>query len=122
MNVILFAGILAIILFVAIRNRGGKQSFTEIQDRLQKGALLLDVRTPTEFNSSHAVGAKNIPLQQLQAGTLPAVSKDDFVYVYCHSGGRASVAKALLKRAGYKQVANIGGLRKWQSLGGKVTN
>ena len=56
------------------------------------GAVLLDVRTPQEY--------KDIPL-----------------FVYCYSGSRSNQAENELRRMGYSNVTNIGGI---SSYSGKV--
>ena len=112
--------VLAMLYIIARRQNRTSVSLQQVQADLQHGAALLDVRTPGEFTSGHATGSKNISLQQLQSGQLPKTAKDKPVYVYCHSGARASAAKRLLQRAGYENVVNIGGLSKWRSMGGAV--
>jgi phage shock protein E len=73
---------------------------------------IVDVRSPAEFQMGHAQGAVNIPVDQLaiklSKGCKMKTSED--ITVYCASGGRASVAKTLLERAGYQNVTNAGGL------------
>lgn len=91
-----------------------------VQTGLQGGGVLLDVRSSNEYASGHAKGARNLPVQRMESGELPKTSKDKPVYVYCHSGARASVAKRLLQRAGYEEVVNIGGLRTWRKMGGTI--
>ena len=78
--------------------------------------LLVDVRTPQEFNSGHIAGAVNIPLQELgqRASEIP---QDEPVVVYCRSGNRSSTAAKMLKNAGYDQVYDLGGVIDWQAQG-----
>ncbi len=118
---------IALIVFGAyfyLKSRGQKQQFNlaDIKKDLDRGAILLDVRTAREFNSGHAKGAKNVSLQTLQAGALPTKDTTKTVYVYCHSGARASSASSILKQAGFQSVVNIGSLGKWRKLGGAVTH
>lgn len=72
--------------------------------------LYLDVRTKEEFATGHYPDAVNIPVEQIMQGTFPDVSKDFEITVYCKSGARASIAQQLLKRAGFQNVTNGGGL------------
>jgi len=73
---------------------------------------LVDVRSPAEFQTGHAPGAINFPIEQLaiQLDAGLAMATDDEITVYCAAGGRAGVAKTLLERAGYLHVTNGGGL------------
>lgn len=101
-----------------------KLTFASVQsDVTNDDAVLYDVRTPEEFASGHFAGAANFSLQTMQAGTLPDVTKDTKIYLYCHSGNRAGQAATILKEAGYTEVTNLGGLDDMQALGGKlITN
>ena len=74
------------------------------------GAVLLDVRTPQEYQEGHIPGSKNVPLQVI--GKIASVSenKDTALFVYCYSGARSRQASGMLQRMGYTNVNNIGGI------------
>lgn len=74
------------------------------------GAVLLDVRTAEEYKGGHIPGSKNIPLDALDR--VPAVVKEKStpIFVHCLSGARSARAAAALKRMGYANVQNIGGI------------
>ena len=74
------------------------------------GAVLLDVRTPEEYQSGHIPGSKNIPLQTIDRVGSVAENKDTALYVYCQSGARSRQAAGMLKQMGYTNVNNIGGI------------
>ena len=71
----------------------------------------IDVRTPEEFSQKHVAEAVNIPYDQIGAkiSTL-GLGKDQVIYVYCHSGRRAGMAKETLDAMGYTHVVNVGGV------------
>lgn len=74
-------------------------------------AVLLDVRTREEYAAGHIGGSRNLPLELLPAAApreLP--DRGAPLYVYCRSGGRSRRAAALLKRMGYTNVTDIGGI------------
>ena len=75
-----------------------------------EGAVLLDVRTPEEYREGHIPGSKNVPLQSLDKVTSFVNNQDTPVFVYCHSGARSSQAVSALRRMGYTNVKNIGGI------------
>lgn len=78
-------------------------------------ALLLDVRTPQEFAGGHLDGAKNIPVQELEAQLSQlADAKDKDIVVYCHSGARSSRAAGILKSHGFTKVHDLGGMSNWK--------
>ena len=75
-----------------------------------RGAVLLDVRTPQEYQQGHIPGSKNIPLQELDRVGSAAGGKDTPLFVYCHSGARSCRAVGALRRMGYFNIKNIGGI------------
>lgn len=85
---------------------------------VSEGALLLDVRTPEEYEGRHLDGAINIPVDQLgsrmsEIDKLTTNDKTKPIVVYCMSGGRAAQAKEDLVKAGHTQVTNLGGISNW---------
>ncbi|MFC4404233.1 rhodanese-like domain-containing protein [Gracilibacillus xinjiangensis] len=76
-------------------------------------AQLIDVREPKEYDGGHILGARNIPLTQLNQ-RLTELRKDQPVYLYCQSGSRAARAALLLNKKGYNQLYHLqGGFKKW---------
>ena len=82
------------------------------RDLVAEGALLLDVRTPAEFQQRHVPGAVNIPLHELEARMSEVRPEARSVVVYCRSGARSASAAQLLQRAGC-QVLDIGSMDNW---------
>lgn len=97
-----------------------RQPFQTVTKELVSGAKLYDVRTPEEFAAGHFVGAENVPLQDIEAGKLPAVDKSTKISLYCRSGNRSSQAAMLLKDAGFTNIIDLGGLSDVQSMGGTL--
>ncbi len=85
-------------------NEGVKQYQSEAN------AVLLDVRTPQEYREGHIPGSKNVPLQNIEMVSSVVKDKNTPVFVHCLSGGRSGQAAAILKRMGYTNVKNIGGI------------
>ena len=80
------------------------------------GAVLLDVRTPEEFSAGHIPGSQNVPLDALGRSALPE-DPGTPLFLYCLSGARSRYAAALLRRAGYTDVTDLGGIHHYR---GKV--
>ena len=80
-----------------------------VKQKLESGAIIVDVRTPEEFRDGAYPGAKNIPLAEL-GSRLGEIPKDKPVVVYCLSGARSSSAARAMKQAGFADVINAGGL------------
>ena len=74
------------------------------------GAVLIDVRTPQEYQTGHIPGSSNVPLQSIGDVDRIAGQKETPIFVYCHSGSRSRQAATLLGKMGYTQVNNLGGI------------
>ena len=73
--------------------------------------LLIDTRSPAEYEAGHAEGAVLIPYDAIEAGILKFTEdRDTPIYLYCGSGKRAEIARDSLQRRGYTRVSNLGGL------------
>ncbi|MCF0260842.1 MAG: rhodanese-like domain-containing protein [Erysipelotrichaceae bacterium] len=76
---------------------------------------LVDVRTPQEYANGHIPGAINIPNETIQ--TIPPKQlpdRQEKIYTYCQSGMRSRQAEAKLRRMGYTDVQNIGGISSYE--------
>lgn len=84
---------------------------------VKQGAVIVDVRSKSEFSGGHIKGSVNIPVDQLSKllGQLPDKSKT--IITCCASGMRSASAKNILNSYGYKEVHNGGG---WISLKSKI--
>lgn len=96
-------------------------SAEELAARIAAGdaPLVLDVRTPEEFDAGHLPGARNIPHDAL-AERLDelGVAPDDEIVVHCHSGRRAMAAELTLRDAGYSRVRDLTGhWQEWKRAG-----
>ena len=82
-------------------------------DRVQP--LVLDVRTPGEFQQGHLPDATLIPVQELaQRVNEIAAYRNRNVFIYCRSGNRSVVASNILHQAGFTQLYNLRfGIREW---------
>jgi len=93
-----------------------------LQNRVQAGEAveLIDVRTAAEFRELHVPFARNVPLDQLDAGQLVASRKGakQPLYVICQAGRRGEQACAKLAAAGDTRVINVeGGTKAWEQAG-----
>lgn len=78
--------------------------------RKTEGAVLLDVRTPGEYAEGHIENSVNLPVQEIDGAGERLPKKDAALFVYCHSGVRSAHAARLLKKMGYTNVKDIGGI------------
>jgi rhodanese-related sulfurtransferase len=85
----------------------------------QKDSLLLDVRTPAEFEEVHVEGAVLHPLTELNSATVEKLAEGKrFCVVICRSGGRARQAAEKLAAHGLTNVQIMsGGMQAWETEG-----
>jgi rhodanese-related sulfurtransferase len=79
-----------------------------MKEIIEKGAFLVDVRTPEEFAEGHVNASVNIPLDQLSE-RLSELEGKQHIVVFCKSGMRSEMAKSFLEQAGFNAVTNGGG-------------
>jgi rhodanese-related sulfurtransferase len=84
--------------------------------------LLVDVRTPGEYQTAHVPGSVNLPLDQVDAHLRRIVSDaGGRMVLVCQAGGRARQAQQRLTAAGLTDVAILaGGMNAWIAAGGPV--
>lgn len=89
---------------------------TDYADLVKQGAVIVDVRSKSEYAGGHIKSSLNIPVDQLEKN-LSKLSKDETIITCCASGMRSASAKSILQNNGYKNVHNGGG---WMSLNNKI--
>ena len=71
--------------------------------------VIIDVRTPEEFQSGHLEKSINIEWQEILS--LPSnIDKSKKIYLYCRSGNRSQKATEILSQAGFLNVENLGSI------------
>ncbi len=76
--------------------------------------LILDVRTPEEFEEKHIPGAVNVPNETIDTEEIPELpDKEQLIFVYCRSGNRSKQASAKLAELGYTNIVEFGGIKDW---------
>ena len=89
----------------------------EAQRRQASGALLVDVREPSEWQQGHAPDAVLVPLGSL-LDRIAEIPRDRDVLLICRSGNRSGTAQRRLQQAGFERVFNVsGGMNAWASAG-----
>jgi rhodanese-related sulfurtransferase len=80
--------------------------------------MLIDVRTPGEFETVHIPGSYNVPLGLLREHRKDLAERLHDVVLVCRSGQRSATAEEALRRAGLINVRILdGGLTAWQTSG-----
>ena len=95
----------------------------EVNELIDEGVALIDVRETDEVAAGHLPGAKHIPRGYLESrieGVVP--DRDAHVILYCASGNRSAYAARTLKEdLGYTNVSSMtGGITLWKDRGYEV--
>jgi rhodanese-related sulfurtransferase len=87
----------------------------DVAERMKKGAVLIDVREPAEFEAERIEGAQLFPLSTFDPNMLP---KDVPLIFNCGIGKRSAVAVVRTQQAGYAHDMHLaGGLAAWKAAG-----
>ena len=101
---------------IARSTRSGVSAEGAVQLINREKAVVVDVSETEEFAAGHIGGARNVPLNQLEA-RLPDTVKNKAlpVLLVCPTGARASRALAIAKKLGYEKAQVLaGGLKAWK--------
>ena len=103
-------------LLLPVLNKGsGLDPNAMVQLMNREKAVVIDVCEPDEFARGHVMGAKNVPLGQLE-DKLPLVVKNKStpVIMVCQVGARSARAAASARKLGYENAQSLaGGLKAW---------
>lgn len=86
------------------------------KELVNQGAVIVDVRTKSEYNTGHIQGSKNMPLDSIRTKINELKKLNKPLITVCRSGARSGMAKGILKSAGL-EVYNGG---PWNSLRNKL--
>ena len=79
-----------------------------------RSAVLIDVRTPSEFSGGNIRGARNINIMSPSfLKTVESLDKNKTYYIYCRSGARSGRACKTMGKMGFKVYNLSGGIYAW---------
>ena len=90
--------------------------FTQAAQKVQRGALWLDVRYPSEYQYDKLPGAINVPLAEVR-NMFAVLDRSREYIAYCQSGRRSAAAAFLFAQRGFKVWLLEGGLKATQKAG-----
>jgi hydroxyacylglutathione hydrolase len=95
----------------------GLVSVDELDDLLEKGAELVDVREKDERDTGYIAGSRNIPYRLLVLGEAD-LPRDRPIVTICESGPRAAIAASILAARGFDAHPVVyGGIDSWAAAG-----
>jgi rhodanese-related sulfurtransferase len=107
----------AALLFPVLSKGNGLSPQDMVQLMNRDKAIVIDVCEPDEFARGHVIGAKNLPLGQLEDKlALLVKNKSSQVVMVCQVGARSARAAATARKLGFENVQSLaGGLKAWQA-------
>jgi rhodanese-related sulfurtransferase len=122
-HVWLVAGLLAAwaaVMFYELKLRSGGTTHVTTADAVRlinKGALVIDVRKPEEYEKGHIVNARNVPLERVQQDDAAInKQKSKILLAVCGDGASSGRAAGHLRKAGYENAFSLkGGLSGWRA-------
>ncbi len=109
--------IAAVVAVVFMMKKAGQISARDAIEHLKHGALVIDVRSPGEFNSGHLAKGINLPLDEIETALPERVkNKNQVLLLHCASGMRSGLARQKLRAMGYTNVFNLGSYRRAESI------
>ena len=115
----LVSGAMLVVPLLQGGGRGGVSAAMAVQMINREKAVVIDVCGAAEYAAGHVVGAKNVPLNELET-RLPAVVKNKALplVIVCASGGRAQRAASVAQKLGYANAQVLsGGMKAWTAAG-----
>jgi len=111
--------VLSLLSFSAYSGNVSNISQQELLDADANNLVIVDVRTPEEFQQGHVPNAINVPLSEIIDN--PAIllsSKGKPIVLYCRSGYRAGKAAEALQKDGYQNLSHLeGDMQAWLKEG-----
>ncbi|WP_288254837.1 rhodanese-like domain-containing protein [uncultured Hydrogenophaga sp.] len=112
----------ALLVWPAVKS-GGRTGTLNANDAValmnRQKAVVVDMSDAKEFAEGHIVGAKNLPLDELEAKLPGAVKNKALPVIFvCPNGARANRAVAVAKKLGYENAQSLtGGMGAWRTAG-----
>lgn len=109
--------IAVIVVIIFLLKRTSEVSTADALEQLKNGAVVIDVRSPDEYNAEHLPGAMNLPLDMIESAVAQRMpDKGRVLLLHCQSGVRSAMATRKLRAMGYPGVFNLGSLARAREI------
>ncbi|WP_405610286.1 rhodanese-like domain-containing protein [Polaribacter sp. Asnod1-A03] len=118
---IIISVFLAVIMLFFVFNRIYRYNTIDkgLRKKITKGAIILDVRTVSEYRKSHIEGSINISLGTMRERYIELDSTKTYI-TYCSHGLSSVEVKNILKDKGFKKVFNGGSMSDLETIIEKI--
>ncbi|HUC14025.1 MAG TPA: rhodanese-like domain-containing protein [Acidimicrobiales bacterium] len=87
-----------------------------VEELVNAGAVVIDVREPDEWSAGHAPEARLIPMGQVEA-RLDEIPREVTAVIVCRSGARSNTVTHFLNSHGINALNMAGGMSAWEKAG-----
>lgn len=112
MKYLIVTGISLLLLYLAYKTYNNFMLADGLATKIRDGAIILDVRTATEYETGHIPGAINISLGSIRERYIELDPEKTYITT-CSHGLRSVKVEQILKERGFRQVYNGGA---WSDL------
>ncbi len=113
--------ILSLFLFSCSTTGEGYMQQEQLLAKIKKGQppVIIDVRSDSEYKSSHVPGAIHIPFwTAFTTDKLDSYDKTESIVLYCEHGPRAGISKLAMRIAGFENISYLAGhMTAWKKAG-----
>jgi phage shock protein E len=88
------------------------EQLKKLVDNPDDSIWIVDVRPSSAYQKGHIPTAKTFPSSEILS-RLDEIPKDQYLIVYCETGGRAQRVIKKLEKQGYTRLMNWGGITRW---------
>jgi phage shock protein E len=88
------------------------EQLKKLVDNPDDSIWIVDVRPSSAYQKGHIPTAKSFPSSEILS-RLDEIPKDQYLIVYCETGGRAQRVIKKLEKQGYTRLMNWGGITRW---------
>lgn len=116
LTLIIIIGVVVLLLILVLQKLFSKSVVKpgEVKEKIEnEPGIIIDVRTPSEYNEGHLKRADynlNVMSSTFEQD-IGKLDKDKSYYLYCRSGSRSGRAAKIMKKNGFENANNIGGLQ-----------
>ena len=93
----------------------------QIADLIENGAIVVDVRSPVEYNRGHMKNSVNIPLEEMGKHIKKLRTANSPIITCCRSGHRSGIAESTLRARGI-EAYNGGSWGNVQKIASRLPN
>lgn len=90
------------------QNTRSVEASTKISEKIE--SVFVDVREYSEWSEWHVQWAIHLRLWEIESGNVASLPKDKKLILYCRSGRRSAIALENLKKLGFTNLSDAGGM------------